>query len=153
MIAGSSTASRPTSWRSKGTRASNGSRAIIRTTKPIGNAALASMRRPRTGSSTSALPGPDAKRPAWSRPFSSERRPGSGSRRAVRGARGIAKQLGLTLQIGRQIRDAPVMLLQEPGEIGALGEGEPNALDLDVGHDRPAIGGLADAESGLERLR
>ena len=57
------------------------------------------------------------------------------------------------MEISRQILHAPIMLLQEAREIGALGEGQPDALDLHVGDDRTSVRGLADAEGRLEARR
>src|SRR5258706_10010992 len=71
---------------------------------------------------------------------------------ALRGSAPVAQKLRLALEIGDQIADAPVVLLQETGEIGALGKGKPNALDLDIRHDRMTVGGFAHPKRGFVGL-
>ncbi len=47
----------------------------------------------------------------------------------------------------------PPCCCRKPVKLRTLGESEPDPFDLDVGHDRPAIGSLAHAEGGPQRLR
>src|SRR4029077_4694630 len=55
------------------------------------------------------------------------------------------------VEIPRQLRNASIVLLQIGGEVGALGAGERDSLDLDIGDGGCAILGPAHTEAHAAR--
>src|SRR6185437_127688 len=127
MIAGSSTASRPTSSLSRATARWCGSRATTPITKPTASAVSASRPRSRTASSTSPWCG-------------RERRESAGG----------VLLAGLLAQELEESVDLAAVALDHRGEFLALGHRHADALDDDVG-DLEALGGLVDAPIDLDR--
>src|ERR1700748_1480443 len=130
MTAGSSTASPPTCWLSKATAISNGSKAIIRTTKPIRNAASAWKPTSRIASNTSVSRGRSFYLPQ---------------------GRGESFHLRRNVfHMRRQRGDAVAVVGEVRGELFALVVGDPDALDAGV-QNLKAVAGGDDAKIDLRR--